>query len=191
LVTSTGDIKRLVDDLRQVFDALHQKVVLGAGARDAERVGLLKRVAADQLTGDLAGDGHDGDGVHQGVHQAGCEVRGARSRSGAADPRFAGGARVAFGREGGVFFVPHQHVADLVLIERIVKGERDAAGIPEHTVDALAHQAFQKHRGAVHQRRHELCLNPKRYITKKAIWRVRFPRRWPWNLVPWAFKRGR
>ncbi len=147
-----GDIKCLVDGLRQVLKALHQEIVLGAGARDAKRVGLLKRVAADQLTGDLAGNGDDGNGVHQGVHQAGGQVGGAGARSGAADSRFAGGARVAFGREGGILFVAHQYVAHLVLIERIVEGKRDAARIAEHTVDTLADQAFQKHRGAVHQR---------------------------------------
>ena len=44
-----SQIERLVNDLRQIGDVLHQIVVLGAGARDAERVGFLKRVAADQL----------------------------------------------------------------------------------------------------------------------------------------------
>ena len=37
-----GDVKRLVDDLRQVFQLLDQVVVLGAGSRDAERIGFLK-----------------------------------------------------------------------------------------------------------------------------------------------------
>ena len=59
---------------------LHQEIVLGAGARDAEGVGFLERVAADELGGDLAGDGDDGDGIHHGVHQAGGQVGGARAR---------------------------------------------------------------------------------------------------------------
>ena len=147
-----GDIERLVDGLRQVFEALYQEIMLGARACNAESIGLLESIAANQFAGHLARDGHDGDGVHHGVHQAGGEVGRAGSRSGAADSRFAGGARVALGGEGGILFVAYQHVADVVLVERVVEGESDAAGVSEHTVDTLADQAFQKHRGAVHQR---------------------------------------
>ena len=132
-----------MDDLREIFDVLDQVVVLGAGARDAEGVGFLEGVAADQLAGDLSGDGDDGDGIHHGVHQAGGEVGGAGSGSGAADAHLAGGARVAFGGEGGVFLVPYQDVADLVIVKSVVEGQGDAAGISENAIDALAGQAFR------------------------------------------------
>ena len=64
-----GNIESFVNGLRQVRDVLDQKIVLGGRARDAESVGLLKRVAADQLAGHLAGDGDDRDGIHHGVDQ--------------------------------------------------------------------------------------------------------------------------
>ena len=56
------------------------------------------------------------------------EVGGAGTGGGAADADLAGGARVAFGGEGGIFLVPHQDVADLVIVEDIVEGQGDAAG---------------------------------------------------------------
>ncbi len=95
--------------------------MLGAGARDAESVGFLEGIAADQFGGHLAGDGHDGNGIHQGVHQAGGEVGGAGSGGGAADPHFAGDSRIALRGERGVFLVPHQNVADVVVVKDVVK----------------------------------------------------------------------
>ena len=146
-----GDVERLVNDLRQLVEVLHQEVVLGAGARDAEGVGFLEGVAADEFAGDLAGDGDDRNGVHHGVDQAGGQVGGAGAGGGAADADLAGGARVAFGGEGGVLLVTHQHVADLVVVEDVVEGKGDAAGIAEDAIDAFAGQAFGEHFRAAHQ----------------------------------------
>ena len=156
-----GDVERLVDDLRQFVELLDQEVVLGAGARDAEGVGFLERVAADELAGDLAGDGDDRDGIHHGVHQAGGEVGGAGAGGGAADADLAGGARIAFGGEGGVLLVPHQHVADVVVVEGVVEGEGDAAGIAEDAIDAFPGQALQQHFRAAHQRR-DIYVSPQK-----------------------------
>jgi len=50
-----GDVKRLVQHARQILDALHQIVVLGARPGDADRVALLERVVADQVRRHLAG----------------------------------------------------------------------------------------------------------------------------------------
>jgi len=37
--------------LRKIRQILHQEIVFGRRARDAERIGFLKRVATDQLAG--------------------------------------------------------------------------------------------------------------------------------------------
>ncbi len=103
-------MKRFVNRLRQLRQGLHQEIVLGAGARDAERVGFLKRVAADQLGGHLAGDGDDRDGIHHRIDQAGDQIGRAGAGSRAAHAHLARGARVAFRRERGVLLVPHQDV---------------------------------------------------------------------------------
>ena len=128
----------------ELVDLLDQVVVLGAGTGDAEGVGFLEGVAADEFAGDLAGDGDDGDGIHHGVDQAGGEVGGAGAGGGAADADLAGGARVAFGGEGGIFLVADEDVADLVVVEDVVEGEGDAAGVAEDAIDALAGQAFER-----------------------------------------------
>ena len=128
--------------------------MLGAGARDAEGVGFLEGVAADELAGDLAGERDDGDGIHHGVDQAGDQVGGAGAGSGAADAHLAGGARIAFGGEAGIFFVADQHVADVVVVDGVVEGQGDAAGISEEAIHAFARQAFEQHFRAIHQSRH-------------------------------------
>ena len=56
------------------------------------------------------------------VDQAGRQVGRAGPGSGAADADFAGGARVTFGGEGRILLVAHQHVADVVVVQNIVKG---------------------------------------------------------------------
>jgi hypothetical protein len=45
-----------VQDARQVFDPLHQVVVLGAVAGDADRVALLEGIRPDRGGRDLTGD---------------------------------------------------------------------------------------------------------------------------------------
>ena len=124
---------------------LHHEVVLGAGARDAEGVGFLEGVAADQLARDLAGDGDDRDRIHHGVDQAGDQVGGAGTGGGAADADLAGGPRIALGGEGGVLFVPHQDVPDRVIVEGVVERQRDAAGISEDALDVFPQQTFEQH----------------------------------------------
>ena len=46
-----GDVERFVDDLRQVLERFTRKLCLVHGAGDAEGVGFLEGVAADQLGG--------------------------------------------------------------------------------------------------------------------------------------------
>ncbi len=173
-----------MDGARQVFESLDEIVVLGAGTRDAEGIGLLKGVAADELSGDLAGEGDDGNGIHHGVDEPGGEVGGAGSGSGAADSGFAGGARVSAGGEGGVLFVAHQDVADVMVVKDVVEGQGDAAGVAEHAIDAFADKAFEQHAGAAHQG--GSCLGRgffhKRFSSskkQKAIGGFGSPRRWP------------
>ncbi len=146
-----GDIERLMHNLRQIGDILHQEIMLGAGARYAERVRFLKCIAADELGGNLAGESDNRYRVHHGVDQTGDEVRRAGSGCRATDADSSRGARVAFGGETGVLLVPHQDVADLVIIQRVVEGERNAAGISENAIDILADQALEQNLSAAHE----------------------------------------
>jgi hypothetical protein len=149
--------------------------MLGAGACEAEGVGLLEGVAADQFARDLASESHDGDGIHHGIHEAGHQVGGAGSGGSAADAHFTGGARVALRRETGVLFVAHQYVPDVVIVDRFIERESDASGISEEAVDAFPGQTFQQHFRAVHQTCH-IFLKKSVSQIKKATSRLDAPR---------------
>ena len=126
-----GDVEGFVNDLGEFGERLHHEVVLGGGAGDAEGVGFLKGVAADEFGVHLAGDGDEGDGIHHGVDEAGDEVGGAGAGGGAADAYFTGGAGVAFGGEAGVLFVADEDVFDVVIVEGVIERDGDAAGVAE------------------------------------------------------------
>ena len=149
-----GDVEGLVDRPRQVGGALHEEVVLRAGAGDAERVRLLERVASDQLRRDLPGDRHDGDRVEQGVDQAGDEVRRPRPRGGAADADLPGRACVSLRHEAGVLLVADEVMLDLGVVEHVVEGEGHAAGVSEEAIDAFPEEALHQDVRAGHQVRH-------------------------------------
>ena len=54
-----GNMERLVQNARQILDALDQIIVFRARPRDADRVAFLEGVIADQVRWDLAGDADD------------------------------------------------------------------------------------------------------------------------------------
>ena len=146
-----GDVERLVQDAREIVDVLHQPVVLGAGARDADRVALLEGVVADQVRGHLAGDAHDGNGIHQRVGEAGDGVGGAGPGGDQHHADLAGRARVAFRGVHRAALLAHQHVLDLLLLEQlVVDRQHGAAGIAEDVLDTLVGQRPDHHLGARH-----------------------------------------
>ena len=146
-----GDVEGLVDGLGELGRVLHQPVVLGAGAGDADGVGLLEGVVADHEGRDLAGEDDDRDRVHQRVGHAGDGVGGAGAGGDEDDAGLAGGAGVALGGVGRGLLVAHEDVADVVLLEdRVVDRQHRAAGIAEDGVDALVLQGLNDHLGAGH-----------------------------------------
>ena len=80
-----GDLKGFADGGGDVFGARDEEVVLGDGQGDAGDVDLLKRIGAEDLGGDLAGDGDHRDAVEHGRRKAGDEVRRSRAGGGHAD----------------------------------------------------------------------------------------------------------
>ena len=134
-----GDLEGLADGGRDVFGARDEEVVLGDGQRDAGDVDLLEGVGAEDLGGDLAGDGDDGDGVEHGGGEAGDEVGRAGAGGGHADAGASGGARVAVGHVRGALLVAHEHVVDGgELAQRVVDREDGSAGIAEDGGGAFA-----------------------------------------------------
>src|SRR3546814_6210706 len=67
--TRSGDMKRLVDDMAEFRRVLHQIIMLGAMAGEADRVRFLKGVSADQVRRNLTGKNDHGDAVHQRIRE--------------------------------------------------------------------------------------------------------------------------
>jgi hypothetical protein len=150
-----SDVKGLVDGVGQAVGVLHQPVHLGAGAGDADGVGLLEGVRADHEGGHLAGQHHDRDGIHQRVGQARHGIGGAGPRGHQHHAGLTGGPRIALGHVHGGLFVAHQDVADVVLLEDLViDRQHGAARIAEYSVHSLIPQGLNHHLRTGHRLRH-------------------------------------
>ena len=146
-----GDVERLAEGACEVVGGLQQERVLHDGHGDAHDVRLLERVGANDAARDLAGDDHQGHGVHVGGHDARHGVGGAGARGDENNAHLARGAGIAVGHVGCALLVPGQHVVDaLGVIERVVDLDCLAAGVAKDRVDALALQACDDRLGAGH-----------------------------------------
>ena len=137
------DVEGLVQYAGQFADVLDEIIVLCAGPGNAGCVGFLERVVADEVRRDLAGQADDRHGVHQRVGQAGDRVGRAGTARYKDDPDTAGRAGIALGRVHGPLLMPHEDVAQRILLEkRIVDRQDGTAGIAEYDIDALVHQSL-------------------------------------------------
>jgi len=138
-----------VDDAFQVLDPFDQIVVLGARAGDADGVRLLEGVGADQMGRDLAGQDHQGDGIHQGVDDRGDGVGRAGARRRQHHAGLAGGAGVALRRVARALLVARQHVTQARLMkEGVIDRQHRAARIAEQVGYPLIHQGADDDLGA-------------------------------------------
>ena len=146
-----SDIEGLVQDARQILDATHKVIMLGAAAGDAGRVAFLEGVGADQVGRHLAGDADQWNGVHERIRQRCDGVGRARAGGDEQNPDLAGRARVTFRRMARALLVAHENVAKLVLMEDgVVNREHCAARIAEDHLDALVLQRLDDHLRAGH-----------------------------------------
>ena len=70
-----GDMKRLLDDPRQVLDVHHKVVVFGDGHRDPGRIGLLEGVFADHVGWNLTGNRNHRNRIHHRCGDARDQIR--------------------------------------------------------------------------------------------------------------------
>ena len=143
------NVKGLMNDIAQPVGRLHKVIMLRAMARDANRIGFLKRITADQVCCHLPSYDNHRDGIHQGVGNArhGIGRTGARChKHNAGFPRRAG---IAFGRMGGRLFVAHKNVANALLLKQgIINGENRPARIAKNHLNAEIAQRFDEDIGA-------------------------------------------
>ena len=147
-----GDPKGLMNNAGEVRDVLHQIVMLGAGARDPDRVAFLESVRADQVGRHLTGDDDQGNGVHEGIDDAGHCIGGAGPRRHQHHPRLAGRARITLRSVGGALLMARQDMAQARLVkERVIDRQDRAPWIAEqirHTlVDERLHEDLRPGHG--------------------------------------------
>ena len=136
------DVEGFLDDPCDVAHVLDQVVVLGAGARDADEIGLLERVVADHRGRHLARDNDHRGRIHVGVGDASDRVGRAGTRGDHHHARPSADARVALGHVRGALLVADQDVFNLGIEQSVVGGQNRAARITEDYVDAFGDQAF-------------------------------------------------
>jgi len=136
----------LLDGHGQVFDVLHQIVVFGAGAGDSGNVRFLEGVVADEHGGNLAGEDHQGDGIHVSGGQAGYGVRPPRAGGDQADPHFPRGSSVPVSGMNRALLMPHQDMADFlgIFAKGMIQSQDGSPGQPEDGVHAFLFERFEE-----------------------------------------------
>ena len=114
-----------------------QEGVLDERQRDAEDVGLLEAVGADQLGAHLAGDEDGRDRVEHRVGDRRDQVGRARAGGGEGDADLAGGLGVALGGVPGALLVADLDMPEIGVDEGVVDRQVGPAGDAEDVVDTL------------------------------------------------------
>src|SRR5690606_18404305 len=116
----SGNVECLLDYHRDVFRVLDHEAVLHNGPGNADHVGFLETVGADQRAVDLARDHDHRNGVHKGgrdaCHSIGRAGTGSHQHHAGATSR----ASVAIGGMGSSLLVTYKDVFNLVLPENRV-----------------------------------------------------------------------
>ena len=140
--TAAGcDMERLVDRRAQLRRVLYQVIVLGAVTRDADRVGFLERVCADQPGRNLAGDDDHRDRIEQSIGDAGDRIGRAGAGGDEDDTGLAGRAGIALRRMRRRLFVADEDVLDPRAVgvrpeHRVIDRQDRPAGVAEHDLHA-------------------------------------------------------
>ena len=146
-----GDVECLLDDAGQLGGILDQIGVLGKGRHGAGDVHLLKDVAAQQVAGNLAGNGHHRDGVHVGRGNTGDEVGGAGARGHHTHAHLAGDAGITGCHMARVLLGTHQRIADLGRGTQNIHSRTDRrAGVAKHALYLLTQKGLHQNLCACH-----------------------------------------
>ena len=125
----------------QLVSVFNQPVMLGAGTRDADGVGLLKRVRTKQEGRHLTGQHDDRNAIHQCIGQTGHGIRGTGTRCHQRHAGFAGRTCIAISRMRGRLLVTHKDMLDIRMpVERVLDRQHRAAGVAKNIFDTLFFQ---------------------------------------------------
>src|SRR5690606_35860428 len=135
------DIEGFMHDANEFRRGLHQPVMLGAVARDTDRIGFLEGIRTDEMGRDLPRQADQRDRIHQCVRETGNSIGGTGAGSDEHNARLARRTRIALGRVNRALLMANENVANLVLLEkRVIDRQDSAARIAENRVHALIDQ---------------------------------------------------
>ena len=118
--------------------------MLGACARDADRIGLLKRIGTNQMGRHLAGNADHRNGVHQRIGEAGHRIGGTGAGSNEHNTAFAAGTGIALRRMGRALFMANENMLNIFLLEQfVINRQHSPAGIAENMLHAIIAQGLQ------------------------------------------------
>ena len=167
---AAGDGEGLAHRVGQILHPANQVIALGDGHGHAGDVHLLEGVLADEVGGHVAGDAHDGRGIHVGGGDAGDQIGAAGAGGGEAHAHLAGGTGVAVRGVARALLVGGQDVPDLfpVAVQLVVNVQDGAARVAENCIDTLFEQAFHQNFCAGHLHDLSLLVQLQRYAVKNA-----------------------
>jgi hypothetical protein len=103
--TGTGNVKGLFNNARELIDVPNEITVLHHRKSHSKNVCLLKCSASDHFLWNLTSDGDKRDRVHEGISDAGDEIRRARSGGGHTNADATSNTGVALSRKHATLLV--------------------------------------------------------------------------------------
>ena len=99
---------------------------------------FLENVLAQLMTGNLAGDGYHGNGIHICGSNASDQVSGTRTGGHHADTYLAAGAGITAGHMAGILLRAHQGILNVGCLQRVHCLADGGTGITKHMSHSLA-----------------------------------------------------
>ena len=130
-------VKGLFDDARHLFHVSHEIAVLGARARNADDVCLLKGIVADEGGIHLSRENHDRYGIHVGRGDPCHRVRGSRTGCDQTNAGPARGPRITVGRMHRRLLVAHQNLLQVRAVQGVCYIEDSASRVAKKRVHTL------------------------------------------------------
>lgn len=135
----SSNLKGLVDSSGELSNVLDHDVPLGARSGDADNIGLLEGVSADNGGQDLTGEDNHGGTIGKSVLHGGDDVGGTGARGDENDTGLTRGSSVALGHVAGTLLVSREHKVEVLRVVNGVKdGENGSTGVTEDSVDVVS-----------------------------------------------------
>ena len=170
-----GNVKGLLQHLGQVLHLPDQIVVLGDGGGDPGGVRFLEGILADQGSGHLSADDHQGDGIHVGGGNACHHVADPGAAGGNAYPHLSRGPGIAVCRMDGPLFVAGKDMGKMGFVNGIIQAQYGSARVAEDHRDLFCLETCKD----------GFCAG---HFHKRSSFKYPVLFKWPWYRGPYPFQ---